>query len=249
MWSLPWLRWVYVGIAVWLLLGVAVQGRELWQRPLTRVRISGATSLSVAQVVRTAGLTAGMRLSDLDPYLVSLRLRQDPRVEAADARRVFPDSVWIDVRERTPELRVLQRDGRAAVVDRNNVVIRLETIGPGDAPLIFGVPDGARPGTALTDAGLLRARTFLALAKDAGYPDFARAILDVSDPDSIALSGGGGPARLIFPFPQVQPALRAYGQLAKGDPETAAARAFRSAREADFRYVQAPIGGRVFLRP
>lgn len=102
---LPWLSWVYVGLTAWLLFGLVVQGREVWRTPLRRVRISGAQTLSVAQVVRTAGLTAGMRLGDLDPYLVSLRLRQDPRVEVADTRRVFPDSVWIDVRERTPQLR------------------------------------------------------------------------------------------------------------------------------------------------
>lgn len=245
----PWLRWMYLGLIAWLLLGLGMWGRELWRTPLRRLRISGVQTLSVAQVVRTAGLTAGMRLSEFDPYLVSLRLRQDPRVEAADARRVYPDSVWIDVRERTPELRVLLGDGRQAVVDRGNVVIRVEPAQPGEGPLIRGIQDAAQPGTALASPGLMRARTFLAQAKAAGYPAFVRAVLDVSDPDSIVVSGYGSGAQLIFPLPGVEAALRVYGQMIGGNAQTEVGQALRAAREADFRYVEGPEGGRVFLRP
>jgi cell division protein FtsQ len=248
----PILRWAYLGVLGWVLIGVAVRGWELWQAPLERVRVSGTLTLSSAQVVKTAGLVAGMRLSELDPYLVSLRLRQDPRVEAADARRIYPNTLWIDVRERIPDARVLLGDGRAALVDRYNVVIRVEPAQVGDLPLIRGVPaaaGGAMPGSVLAGPALNQARIFLTQAKEAGLPDLGRGILDLSEPDSIAVYRGEREGRLVFPLSRSEGALRAYRRLVDPAGPAVVTGAMSAAREADMRFVDGVGGGRVFLRP
>lgn len=250
----PLLRWVYLGVLGWVLIGVGVRGWDLWQAPLERVRVSGTLTLSSAQVVKTAGLVAGMRLSETDPYLVSLRLRQDPRVEAADARRIYPNTLWIDVRERIPDARVLLGDGRAALVDRYNVVIRVEPAQVGDLPLIRGVPEAAAarsalPGSVLGGQALTQVRIFLTQAKDAGLPDLGRGILDLSEPGSIAVLRRERGGRLIFPLSGSESALRVYRRLVDAGSPAAVAGAMGAAREADLRFVDGAEGGRVFLRP
>jgi cell division septal protein FtsQ len=241
-------RWAYAAIAAWVLAGVLVRGWTLWQGPLEKVRVSGLVSLSTSQVVELAGLATGMRLSDLDPYAVALRLRQDPRVEAVDARRVYPHTVWIDVRERVPDARVLVEDGRAALIDRYNMVIRLEPPRTGDLPLIRGVHGPAQPGAALAAAGLTRARVFLAQAKDAGVTGFDRAILDVGDPDSIVVTASRAP-RLVFPVDQAEAVLRLYRQMTGPNGPGTVVQALSSASLADFRFAREQDGGRVTLRP
>ena len=245
----PLLRWAYAGVLGWVLVGVAVRGWELWQAPLERVRISGTQTLNSAQIVKTAGLVAGMRLSEVDPYLVSIRLRQDPRVEAADARRVFPNTLWVDVRERIPDARVLLADGRAAVVDRYNVVIRVESAQVGDLPLIRGVPGAAEAGSVLGGQALTQARIFLTQAKEAGLPDLGHGILDLSEPGSIAVSRGGSGGRLIFPLAGSEGALRIYRRLVDAAAPAALTQAVAAARETDLRFVDGASGRRVFLRP
>ena len=242
------LRWIYAAIVAWVLAGVAIRGWTLWQGSLDKVRVSGLVSLSTAQVVDLAGLTTGMRLSDLDPYAVSLRLRQDPRVEAVDARRVYPHTMWIDVRERTPDARVLVDDGRAALVDRYNMVIRLEAPRTGDLPLIRGVHGSAQAGSALAAVGLTRARVFLAQAKDSGVAGFDHAIVDVSDPDSIVVTGSRAP-RLVFPVNRADAVLRLYKQITAPDGPGLVTQALSSASQADFRFAQRQDGGRLYLRP
>jgi cell division septal protein FtsQ len=242
------LRWVYGAIVAWVLVGVTLRGWTLWQGSLERVRVSGLVSLSTAQVVELSGLTSGLRLSDLDPFAISLRLRQDPRVEAVDARRVYPHTVWIDVRERMPDARVLVDDGRAALVDRYNFVIRMEAPRSGDFPLIRGVGGSAQPGAALAAVGLTRARVFLAQAKDSGVAGFDHAILDVSDPDSVVVIGSGAP-RLVFPVNRAADVLRLYKQIAGPGGPGVVAQALSSASQADFRFARWQDGGRLYLRP
>lgn len=254
----PLLRLLYAGVVVWLLTGAGMRAIELWQARLERVRVSGTAAVSSAQVIRTAGLIAGTRLVDVDPYAITLRLRQDPRIEAADARRVFPHTLWIDVRERVPELRVLLNDGRAAVVDRFNAVIRTEAAAPADLPLVRGVPEAngsgaAHPGSILGGAGgslaLTQTRLFLAQAKMAGLPQVARGTLDLSEIGTVTVTppdpGGGRSVRLIFPLDRAGTALDVYRRLIQSPAGTALA----SAREADLRFVDAAEGGRVILRP
>jgi POTRA domain, FtsQ-type len=241
-------RWVYAAVALWVLVGVAVHGWSLWQSPLERVRISGTTSLGSAQIVQMAGLTAGMRLSDLDPYQVATRLRQDSRVEAADARRIYPHTVWIDVRERIPDARVLLDPTHAALVDRYNVVIRVEPARAGDLPLVRGVQTQVQPGTAIVAPGLTRARVFLTQAKHAGIDGFDRAVLDVGDPESIVVTGSRAP-RLVFPVMDADFALGLYGRLTAQGAPTAVVQALGAASLADFRFAQEAQGSRLYLKP
>jgi hypothetical protein len=240
---------VYATIVAWLLVGLIVKGWTLWLSPLEKVRVSGTLTLSSAQIVQMAGLRAGMRFGDIDAYWISKRLRQDSRVEAADARRVFPNTVWIDVRERVPDTKVKLGPGRLAVVDRYDVVIRVEGEQRDGLPVIRGVEADAVPGAVLAAPGLRRARIFLTLAKEAGISDFAHGALDVADPASIAVIRQDPSQRLTFPLPHAEAALMVYRRLV-GPPSALPLPSMISrAREVDFRFAAAGEGGRVFVVP
>jgi len=241
-------RWAYAGILALVIAGMAIQGWQAWHGTLDRVRVSGNTTLPSKLIVDTAGLTAGMRLGDVDPFSVAIRLRQDTRVESADARRIYPHTVWIDVKERIPDARVLLAEGKAALIDRHDVVIRIEQARAGDLPLIRGVKGPVQPGVPLMDPGLTRARIFLTEAKDAGVAGIDHAILDVSDPDSITVLGGKT-SRLIFPVETADAALALYRRLADPSVAPAVAQAMNGASQVDLRFAVGSDGGRLFLKP
>jgi len=116
-------------------------------------------------------LAPGLPMLQVDPIQVTRRLHAEPVVASADVRRVYPGAVWIDLRERTPELRVLAGNIQA-LVDAKNVVI--ET-GPPQAPaavlpLVRVTSAIPQPGQILMDPGLSRARAFLRQMKAADLP-------------------------------------------------------------------------------
>jgi hypothetical protein len=177
---------VYGGVLLALTAGAAVNGRALLDGPLERVRVSGNSALTPLQVLDAAGLKAGLPMREVDPIEITRRLAAHPRVAAADVRRVFPGSAWIDVRERVPAMRV-QAGAGEAVLDASGRVIEA---GPAPPPLRLPLVLRRRAplavGESVDDPELLRAREFLRLAAAAGWPAGAFEAVDASRPFMIA---------------------------------------------------------------
>jgi hypothetical protein len=95
---------------------------------------------------------------------------------------------------------------------------------------------------------LTRARIFLTQARDSGVAGFEHSVLDVTDPDSIVVTGNQAP-RLIFPVSHAGSALRLYHQLADSTQSPAVSQAIAGSSQADFRFTDSADGGRLFLKP
>lgn len=119
-----------VGLA-WLVLGSeAIRFRTL--------RVVGNEHASFAQLRHLADLTAGAPLLTLDLDAALAGVGRHPWVAHAEARRVFPDTVVIHVRER--EVRALLLLDGLYLVDTEGTPFRRAGPGEVDHPILTGVP-------------------------------------------------------------------------------------------------------------
>jgi cell division septal protein FtsQ len=216
--------------------------------PLAKVRLSGNYKLSGAQVLAAAGLAPGLPMSELDPITVTRSLAALPRVAAVDVRRVYPDHLWIDVRERTPSLRV-RTAGLEAVIDANNVVIESGPV-PADAahlPLVLGVAPPPVPGQRLSDPALERAREFLALLRGAGMDGEQVNEIDATRAYMLAVRFSDG-RHVLFSSGQTAAELRIWRELAAASPLADSPLAAGRGTTLDLR-AAAQEDGRIALRP
>lgn len=144
--------WLTVGVASVLAAGLLAHD-HVWQRVRTHpyfaidaVAVRGAGPLLTDEEVRSwLGIGAGDSLWDIDPRAIEERLRAHPIIARAQARRTFPHTFEVAVRERQARAMLLLDD--VFYVDR-----RGEAFGPlaarhgRDYPVITGVRDGDPPG-------------------------------------------------------------------------------------------------------
>ncbi len=210
----PPLAALQAAILLWLAVGVAWNGWALLTGPLAKVQLSGNHKLKGAEVLAAAGIAPGLTMDELDPIAVTRRLAVHPHVAAVDVRRVYPGNLWIDLRERSPSLRV-QAGDRMAVLDDNNVVIEAGAPPPDAAglPLVRGLGALPSPGERVRDPALQRAREFLAVSQEQGLgPDQVREI-DAERAFMLAVRFSEG-RRALFSTGHVAAELRIWRNLA-----------------------------------
>jgi cell division protein FtsQ len=123
---------------------------------VSEIRVTGNHVLQADEVVRVSGLIAGVNIFKINTAGVVNRLRVMPLVEKVTVQRRFPDTIEIQIQERTP-VAVVAEDGGFVVVDRWCVYLRkLDTILGVSEPLVTDVDIGSRkgPGQKITSAGL-----------------------------------------------------------------------------------------------
>ena len=132
-------------ILVALLLTVGTAGgswwagyRSAWFRYET-LRIVGNAHLSEAAVRHLASLEVGAPLASLDLDQAAAHLAAHPWVADVSVRRVFPNTVQVQVRER--EVRAVLAAGGVWLVDRDGTVFHRAEAGQLDHPWITGLPD------------------------------------------------------------------------------------------------------------
>lgn len=212
-WARPRLGVVHAAVVAWMAAGVCWNGWHLLTGPLEKVRLSGNVTLTGAEVLAAAALSPGLAMTQVDPITVSRLLSAHPHVAAADTRRVYPGALWIDLRERIPDLRV-QAGETQAIVDSGNVVI-----GPaaGDAaralPVVLGGTPIPAPGRVLDDPGLERARELLRAAEAPGGPGSRAVEIDATHPYMLAMRLADG-RRVVMSADHAVAELRAYAALA-----------------------------------
>jgi cell division protein FtsQ len=170
----------------WLLLG----------SDLTRfrtLRVEGNTRASEAQLRHLADLAPGGPLLTLDLDRAVAGVERHPWVAEASARRVFPDTVVLDVRER--QVRALLMLDQLYLVDTTGTPFRKADAGDLDHPVITGVP----PTLADTDPPLARRIIQDALALLDAIPgraglqeaDISEVRFDAESGYTLALRNGG----------------------------------------------------------
>ena len=103
-----------------------------------RIRIGGLKLQAPEKVLAALGLEAGSPLLGFDEKTAQRLLRNIDWVEQAEVRRVFPNTLEIDIVERKP-FAIWQNGGRYYVIDRTGAAMSLEVESFADAlPLVTG---------------------------------------------------------------------------------------------------------------
>jgi cell division protein FtsQ len=109
-----------------ILLGLALLGgvgAGVWYAlPVRTVEVTGNRALSKPRVRELAGLTPEFGWAFYGAWRAKA-LRTHPWVQAATITRVFPGTVLVDVRERTPFARWRRPDGRVVVIAADRTVL------------------------------------------------------------------------------------------------------------------------------
>ena len=102
------------------------------------VRVMGLSRATDAQIRHLAGLVEGEPLVLLELEAATARVRQHPWVAEASMRRIFPDTVLVQVEER--QVRALVMLERLYLVDATGEPFRIASPPDLDHPLLTGIP-------------------------------------------------------------------------------------------------------------
>lgn len=116
---------------------------------LRTVRITGNVHAASDELLELASVDTGEALLAVDPRIVRDRVQRHPWVKSANATRLPPDLLSIDVRERVPVVLVIDAQGLPATyLDGGGYALPLTPETRFDVPLLKGVelpPHPTRP--------------------------------------------------------------------------------------------------------
>lgn len=174
-------RMIVAGIVAGVLAVIGVAVWVVWASPwfsVTKVEVRGTQFVSAEQVQQVAEVPLGTSLAALDTQPIAHRITENiPPVATATVAKAWPDTVTIDVTERTAVM-VVPRDGHYAWVAPDGVVFH-------------ATPDV--PAGLMTAQGNIHDEAVLAaLGKVAGaLPPEVRekaASIDAQTPDSVVIN-------------------------------------------------------------
>ncbi|REE99691.1 cell division protein FtsQ [Thermomonospora umbrina] len=128
-----------LGAAGWVLLGSKLL-------VVRHVEVSGTRLVPRDRLVAEARIRLGLPMARLDTDAVRDRVRGVREVESAEVRRVWPGTVRIEVRERTPVVAV-ERSGRYFSLDRFGMTVVDSPERPALPVLSVGAPGPDDPAT------------------------------------------------------------------------------------------------------
>jgi len=122
---------------------------------INKVNLLGLQRLSTKDLTSWVGPIIGKNIFQLDLNQVSQKLAEHPWVQAVSARRVFPQSLYIELKERIPFARV-QLD-QVYVMDNYGVLLGPEEGKFNELPLVTGISaKNPRPGNNVADERIIR---------------------------------------------------------------------------------------------
>ncbi|GAB3811144.1 hypothetical protein GCM10027605_50690 [Micromonospora zhanjiangensis] len=129
--ALPWASigavLVVGGLAAWLVYGTGVFG-------VREIRVTGAEVVSPEAVRDAAGVPDGLPMARVGLAEVGRRIAALPAVERATVTRDWPETLVVEVVERTPVAAVPRADG-FLLLDRSGVAFRTVPQQPAELPL------------------------------------------------------------------------------------------------------------------
>jgi cell division protein FtsQ len=103
-----------------------------------RIRIGGLKRQTPEKVLAALGIQAGSSLFGFDEETAQRLLQNIDWVQGAQVRRIFPNTLEIDIVEREP-FAIWQNEGRHYVIDRTGAAMSLDVKGfAGKLPLVTG---------------------------------------------------------------------------------------------------------------
>ena len=164
------------------------------------VRVGGASNQSGASVLAASGVARGDHLVLLDGGGAAAAIEALPWVDEAEVVRSWPGTVDITVVERAPVARLVQPDGRFALVDTEGRI--LDVVPAEGAPPVVPVQGTPAVGRVGSEAS---PETAGAVALVAALPEAVRPLVEVVDVDedgtlslALRLPVGGRPATVLL---------------------------------------------------
>ena len=244
---LPLLAWSLC--AGWLAFGLVAGGVALWRSPLESVILEGNRRLEGQDLLKLGGLHAGLDMRQADPFEVARRIAAHPQIATADARRVYPGRLTLQIRERIPQFEVRLENGQTAIVDRDDVVLALfearngAIAGSSVLPLVGGIKEKGVIGKAMTSPVLERARRIIGVMERIGFSELGRVEVNGKMPFQSRVTFPGG-QRLLLPEEDMERAIQMFRRLITGNPKL-----FEGKAVIDLSGVRAGRYGRIVLSP
>ncbi len=139
-----WKRFSRFLIKAFILAGLLVllwQGESYFR--VTAIRVEGANELKTEEILQAGGISKGMSIFMIGEGDISSRIKEQlPRVEKIAIRRDLPDTVVIEIKERSPAGYVMTADG-FWLIDDQAVVMAYRDEPQKNYPLISGI-DGRK---------------------------------------------------------------------------------------------------------
>lgn len=228
-WRRRWLalRYVVAAVVVLILAGVGIWAAYFssWLA-VTGVDVrgvSGATTLTPAQVRRVAAVPTGGPLLRADLAAVRRRVAALAAVKSVDVSREWPHKVRVAVTERTP-VAVIEMGGRLHALDASGVVFSSYKNAPANLPKV-STPSGTDP-EALRQAAEVAASLPAGLSRSVDH-------VEVKSVDEISLALSSGQtvqwgsaaesdtkAEVLGALMKARPHARAYDVSVPGQPVT-----------------------------
>lgn len=150
-----------------------------------QIQIVGTGNVSREQVLDVFGPDISRNLLAIPLAERKAQLERIPWIESATVMRLLPDSVHIEIRERTP-VAVVQLGSRIALADRTGVVMDMPPDAKYSFPVIVGLEEAEPPSKR---AASLRIYVHLLQELDSGGANYSRGVdeVDVSDPEDVRI--------------------------------------------------------------
>ena len=145
-WARRWLRWKYVLLTLLLVALVTAAGWLLFFSQTLSVRtfeVAGESSLTADRIREVAAVPEGEPLALVDLGAVEARVQALAEVRDAAVTRHWPDTVTVQVQERTP-VAVVEIGGQLRGLDVEGVVFREFRTAPAGLPRIETPADTSR---------------------------------------------------------------------------------------------------------
>ena len=163
---------------------------ELFQ--VREVTVTGCSTLTQEEVAALSGLTEGECIFFVEPEEVKEALKTNPIVDPVSVTIVYPYTVEIEIRERTPAAYV-DAAGVRLTIDSEAVILSVDTNPEGEVnPMVIGIAtDRFEVGQPLGDDAYKR-KVFSDLLSALQDSDMDIVIIDVTYTSSIELQTRGG---------------------------------------------------------
>ncbi len=167
---------------LFVLLGITLKSYDHFQHSPNQIHIEGASLLSAVEIYEIMGITPDMKLNEIDTFLISNRLNRHPAIKQAEIRQIFPDQLYILLKERRP-YGYLKTGKQYYLIDHERYPIRHIPAGQvGNQLIITGVEkELVQLGKPIPSAALEKGMQLLELMQTSNFDLGKIAVVDVSD--------------------------------------------------------------------
>ena len=173
---------------LWMLSGIIWLYPSFLRQSSIQIHLQGHTTLTPANVYQIAGIDSHLEFHQIDAYQMVSQLNQHPLIKQALVRKLFPDTIFIFIKERRPYAYLKAEDAYYLIDEQLHPIQIVSTSLPQPSFALTGIEkDAIHLGQPIVSAGLEQGRELLNLMRESALPWDQFAELDVADPLNLKL--------------------------------------------------------------